>query len=216
MKLLLTSEGLYNKSIEKAFFDLVGKSANKIKLTVIPTSAHMAATNNKTFVFETFGTLGKLGLGQIDIADIAAIPKDEFLPRLEKADAIFVIGGNVKFLLDWMKKTGLYELLPELIRTKVYVGCSAGSIMMGKKLTTSPAIARIKEGFKGENGFGFVDFSIRPHHGRADKFTSTKDLQKIADQFETDLYAIDDDTAIMVNDGKIKIISEGKWEKFEK
>jgi dipeptidase E len=39
-------------------------------------------------------------------------------------------------------------------------------------------------------------------------------LKEEAKEIPETIYAIDDDTAIMVNAGKIEIVSEGNWKKF--
>lgn len=49
-------------------------------------------------------------------------------PQLEDADVFIFEGGNSFYLMEWINKSGLSLVLPELLKTKVYVGV-AGSIV---------------------------------------------------------------------------------------
>lgn len=64
-------------------------------------------------------------------------------------------------------------------------------------------------------GLGFVDFEIRPHLNSS-YFPKVRlpFLKELANETKIGFYAIDDNTAIKVVDGKISIVSEGEWKKF--
>lgn len=208
MKLLLTSEGLTNKKIRNAFFDLVCKEAKDISLVYIPTAANVSTTENKRWVVNAIVCLDKLGIGNIDFVDISAIPKDLWLPRIERADIIYVEGGNILYLKEWMIKSGFSDQLNKFLETKVYVGSSAGSMILGENLITSRSE-------KEESGFGIVSFSLRPHYNRPKYSAFNKEmLSKLAKKSQSIIYGIDDDTAIKIDGDKIEVISEGKWDKF--
>ena len=216
MKLLLTSQGISNKTIENAFVNLLDKPINKTKLTVIPTSSHMTPINDQEFIFRLYSKLLQLGFGQLNIADIAVLPKEEWLKRLMDADIIFVFGGNSKFLLEWVKKSGLEDILPKILKEKIYVGQSAGSMMLGKTIVSPNKDSENNAVFKTENGLGVLDFSIRPHFYRPDRPQFTEEaVQKLADEYKSTFYAIDDDTAIVIDGDKVEVVSEGKWGRFE-
>ncbi len=48
---------------------------------------------------------------------------------LKYADVLFFSGGDSTHLMRWINESGLKELLPELLKNKVWVGVSAGSIV---------------------------------------------------------------------------------------
>ena len=121
MKLLLTSGGLTNKSIEKALFDLVGKKSEDTNLVFIPTASNVEK-GDKDWLINDLVNIQKQNFKQIEIADISAVSKEIWLPKLEEADVLFFEGGNTYHLMREMNRTGLSELLPELLKTKVYVG----------------------------------------------------------------------------------------------
>jgi hypothetical protein len=41
-------------------------------------------------------------------------------------------------------------------------------------------------------------------------------LNEIFKNIKTDLYALDDNSAVIFNEGKIEVVSEGKWIKYSK
>jgi dipeptidase E len=217
MKLLLTSAGLSNNTLVKTFSDLVGLPNNKIHIAFIPTAANVE-DGDKSWLIDDYSNLKKQKYGFIDIVDISALPKDIWLPRIKKANVIFVGGGNTFYLMSWLKKSGLEELLPSLLKTRVYVGVSAGSMVPTKNLrmsTSQKSYAEEVFPLKDDNGLGFVDFHIRPHlNSKYFPKLRVKYIQKIADEIPEPVYAIDDNTAVMVNGKKIEVVSEGKWKKF--
>jgi len=217
MKLLLTSSGNTNKSIEKELLKLLGRPFNKSNLTFIPTAANVEE-GDKTWLVDDMNNFRKLNFASFDIIDISAVSKSIWLPSFEKADILVFGGGNVYHLLKWIKKSGLEILLPELLKTKVYVGISAGSMVTAKSISlTSSDILYYEETGKPKNtkGLGLVDFEIRPHlNSTWFPRVRLEFLEKLAKETPNTFYAIDDDTAIKIVDSKISIVSEGKWRKF--
>ncbi len=148
MKFLLTSSGITNKSIAAALFELAGKAAGDTSLVFIPTAANVEP-GDKSWLIENLWELKQLNFRSIDIADISAVGKEVWLPKIEQADVIFFGGGSTYHLMEWINRSGLAELLPELLKTRVYVGLSAGSMVACNALVT--------ENFAG---------SVRRRHGQ--------------------------------------------------
>jgi dipeptidase E len=217
MKLLLTSGGITNKSIEKAFLELTEKPFSELNLAFIPTASNIE-TGHKNWLIKDLDKCLELGFKEVDIIDISAIPKEIWLPRLEKADVFFIEGGNTFHLMNWIEKSGLKELLPELLKTRIYVGVSAGSMVVCKSLDLSMSKKLYYEGmgkYEKDEGLGFVDFLIRPHFNSPDfPKVNMEFLEKISKELPDTFYAIDDNTAMKIVDDKMEIISEGTWKKF--
>ena len=117
--------------------------------------------------------------------------------------------------MDWIIKSGLGDELRELLKTRVYVGISAGSIILSKVLSASSEFLYDDEDGKEHKGLGYVDFHIRPHlNSPAFPKVTLDSLKKLAPKFDGKFYALDDDSGIVFIDGKIEVISEGKWEKY--
>lgn len=218
MKLLLTSAGLSNKSIKKVFFDLAGKSAGEIKVAFIPTASNIEA-GDKSWLINDLATLNEMGFAQLDIVEIAAVPKSVWRPRLEEADVLYFSGGNTYFLLYWIKRSGLSGVLPELLKSRIWVGVSAGSMVPGigiindEDRTVAKDILGEDVGIK---GLGYVDFSLKSHY-RSPSFDNKDEASVVreAEQFEEPMYAIDDNSAIVIDGDKLEVVSEGKWKKVE-
>jgi len=64
---------------------------------------------------------------------------------------------------------------------------------------------------------GLVDFVIRPHF-EADYFpqATLENVAKWAAKVDYPLYALDDQSALKVIDGKVDVISRGQWKLFGK
>jgi len=218
MKLLLTSGGLTNPSIRGALEDLAGKPLDEAKLAFIPTAANVEKGDKEWLINDLSDA--KSIFFSVDIVDISAIPKELWLPRIEDAEVILFGGGNTFHLMHWIEKSGLKELLPKLLETRVYVGISAGSIVACPTLLTSQDDRLLyyedeAKGYSNTKGLGFTNFHVRPHLNSS-YFPNIKEplLEKLAEQIKEPLYGIDDDTAIKVSDGEISVVSEGVWKKF--
>ena len=215
MKLLLTSGGLTNQSIAKALFDLVGKAASETKIAFIPTAMNVARGEKDWFVDDLFN-IKQQGLKNFDIVDISALPRASWLPRLESADVLFFSGGNTYHLMRWLKESGLAELLPDLLATRVWAGISAGSMVTNPSLALSSNDRKIyyeeQLGYSSDDALGLVDFYIRPHFNSAHFPHATKDnLENIGKNISGVIYALDDNSALKVIDGEVEIISEGEY-----
>ncbi|MDO8507809.1 MAG: Type 1 glutamine amidotransferase-like domain-containing protein [bacterium] len=219
MKLLLASFGLNNDTIAEALFELVGKTPNKTKVSVVPTAANIYNGDKEWFINDLLN-IKKYNFLEIDIVDISALPKESWKPRLEKADVLFFEGGDPFYLMKWILKTGLDKMLPELLKTRVYVGSSSGAIVLGQKIPEKckDLYESNPDGMGNIDGLGIVNFTFLSHY-KEDGYPLTLDDEvgrEIADELNTDLYAIDDNTAIQIDGEKIKVVSEGQWAKFNK
>ncbi len=214
MKFLLTSTGIANETIKNKFLAMVCKQPKDISLAYIPTAINVASVQDKRWAVDNIVRLSSMGVGVIDIVDFSAIPKDLWLPRLKNVDVLFVEGGTLTYLLDEIRKAGLDKLLTTEFSDKVYVGCSAGSVLLGEIAVKSAK--DIPEGYKAHKGLGMVKFSIRPHFYRPDRTQFNEEMiAELAKKYNSTFYAIDDDTAIAVEDDQIEVVSEGRWKKFE-
>ena len=212
MKLMLTSTGITNPSLVRTLKLLVGK--RKIKIAFIPTAANVDE-GGKDWLIKNLNECNRLGL--TDIVDISAMPKSLWLPRLKAANVIFVGGGTTPHIMGWMTKSGLEKELPRLLKNRVYVGISAGSILMAKRLSGSTDFLYGSRPNKAPLGLGYVKFNLRPHFNSS-HFPKARDkyLKMASKRLKEDLYAIDDESAIVWVDGKVRVVSEGRWKKYTK
>ena len=131
---------------------------------------------------------------------------------LQETDALLVGGGDPLYLCYWMRQSGLANLLPSL-RETVYVGLSAGSMVMTPSIGEDFVFWRPPTG--GDRALGIVDFSIFPHVDHPDLPENTiAAAESWAGGLSGPAYAIDDETAIKVTDGGVEVVSEGHWKLF--
>lgn len=107
--------------------------------------------------------------------------------------------------------------LPELLKSRIYVGISAGSICAAPTLEASSRTpdATLKINTDDKQGLGLVDFNLRPHMNNPHfPQWDEKGIAGLAEKIKGTLYGIDDQTVIKVVDGQVEIISEGKYIKL--
>lgn len=215
------------KSMVTTLGNLCGKPFNKLNAVFIPTAAN-AEAGDKGWLIKDYGLINKLKFKQLDIVDFAAFEPKLALERIKQADVIFTGGGNTFYLSFWFEKTGFFKLLPTLLKTRVYVGISAGSMIVTDSLrfsSQSLAESRVLNdeeyqelGPKGQSltkTAKLVNFVIRPHlNSKWFPNITLKKISKVAKELNTPLYAIDDQTAVVVKDNKVEVVSEGNWQRF--
>jgi dipeptidase E len=214
MKLLLTSAGLSNKSIIQALEKLLGKKADGVKLAFIPTAANVES-GDKSWLINDFNNCRNAGF-EVDIVDISSIERNLWLPRLEAAEILFFGGGNTFHLMHWVKESGLAELLPKLLNGRIYVGISAGSCIAGPTVYNSVQNLFGEEyELKVKEGLGLVDFQIIPHlNSPYFEKIREENLEIASKELKEPVYAIDDNSAIVIDNGKVNVVSEGEWYRF--
>lgn len=217
MKLLLTSAGIKNKTIAKALFDLVGKKPSDTSLVFIPTASNVER-GDKSWLIDDLINLKKQGFKSIEIADISAVDEKIWKPKLEEADILYFEGGNTYHLMEWINKSGLAKILLEFLKTKVYVGVSAGSCVVSKDLALKISQNIYQEDLdRTENmeGLNLINFYILPHLNSQHFTKVRKDfIAEVAKGMSEKIYALDDNSALKVVDGKVEIVSEGEWVEF--
>jgi dipeptidase E len=222
MRLLLTSGGVSNPSIRDALVDLLGKPIAESSALCIPTAlyamrggAGMAGRVINGQASTPLCELEWMSLGVLELTALPSIGQELWGPLVKETDALLVAGGDALYLSHWMQRSGLADVLPSL-RDTVYVGVSAGSMVMTPRIGQEFAESydwRPPTG--GDRTLGLVDFSIFPHVDHKDlPDNSMANAQMWAAQLPVPGYAIDDQSAIRVTDGAVDVVSEGHWKLF--
>jgi dipeptidase E len=220
LKLLLTSAGIKNASIQDALVGLLGKPIAESSALCIPTAIYAKPSGaDRSWRFISgqeprcpMSELGWKSLGVLELTALPSIDEELWVPMVRETDVLLVNGGDALYLAHWMRQSGLADLLPSL-RDAVWVGLSAGSMVM------TPSIGEDFVGWKpptgGDRALGMVDFSIFPHLDHEDLPENTiADAERWAAGMPVPAYAIDDETAIKVVDGAVEVVSEGHWKLF--
>ena len=215
MKLLLTSGGVENKSIENELRRLLGRDFKGAKMIFCTTASNYEGGNMSDWLIPDLMWFYERGF-EIDVCDINGIGKDKFLPRFKNADMLYFEGGNTQWLRECIKKSGLEEELPRLLETKAWVGASAGSCVL------SPTVCNSCQDLFDENipngavdGLGLVDFQFIPHFNNPYFPKNTEDnlrnaLKNMKAIDGKKIYIADDKSAVSVDGDEVKVISEGR------
>jgi dipeptidase E len=217
MKLLLTSAGIRNASIQDALVGLLNKPIAESDALCIPTALYghpMAGPRQawRCISGQETGTptvgLGWKSVGVLELTALPSLDAERWVPLVRETDVLLVEGGDAAYLAHWVRASGLADLMPALTET-VWVGVSGGSMAMTPRIGEdfvnwqSPA---------GDETLGIVDFSIFPHVENPDlPWNNMAQAERWAAEIGGPAYAIDDDTAIKVVDGTVEVVSEGTW-----
>ena len=220
MKLLLTSAGIRNTSIEAALVGMLGKPLAESDALCIPTAlyghpyagprqAWKCISGNETGT-PTVG-LGWRSMGVLELTALPSLDEERWVPLVREVDVLLVEGGDAAYLCHWVRESGLADLLPSL-RDTVWVGVSGGSMVLTPRIGDrfvswdSPA---------GDETLGVVDFSVFPHLDNPHLPSNTMAAaERWAAEIGGPAYAIDDETALAVVDGDVDVVSEGRWTLF--
>ncbi len=221
MKLLLTSAGIKNASIHTALVEMLGKPIGECSALCIPTAsyAHRMTGPGEAWKFisgrEPRTPMCELGWKSVGVLELTALPsisEGHWVPLVRETEVLLVNGGDPLYLGYWMRQSGLADLLPSL-RETVYVGLSAGSMVMAPNIGADFVGWTPPTG--GDETLGLVDFAMFPHldHPMLPENTMA-DAEKWAAGMRVPGYAMDDESAIKVVDGRVEVVSEGQWRLF--
>ncbi len=147
-------------------------------------------------------------LGVLELTALPTIGEERWVPWVRETDVLLVDGGDATYLCQWMRESGLVDLLATLPEM-VWVGVSAGSMVMtpriGEDFVSWPSATD-------DRTLGIVDFSIFPHLDNPDlPWNTMAAAEKWAAGLSGPAYAVDDETAFTVVDGTVDVVSEGRW-----
>ena len=194
--IFVTSGGFntVNNYVSDENIELFKNIANGKKVLIIANAAPKESGNYiaRENVKENF-----LNVGAIEV-DIVDLNKDNINIMLNY-DIIYGLGGNVTYLIELNRETSFKETLIKFLEKGIYIGESAGSMILSKDLKY---IYDIKKGTKPKYdvkldsyaGLGLIDIYIFPHFQRESEI-----MHKKAIDYETN-----NNTKITrLNDGEI-------------
>ena len=158
-KIILTSTGFNNKNIEKKFVKLIKVNINNAKVLFIPTAA--ITDEQKAIVPMCRKDLLKAGVKEENIIDYN-LDKEKGDYEISEFNAIYVCGGDTKYLLDKVNEVRFNYLLDKFFENNgVYVGVSAGSIIFANNYENNLKYLRSKLFVHSKNGTanGLIDIT---------------------------------------------------------
>ena len=187
--------------IDEYIADLAKKHAgeNRANALFIPTASHD--------FMPYYNTFHKVYTGVFNIkTDVAlSVFKDVDLEKMkakfEKANLIYVGGGDTVFMMESWKETGLLPLIRDAYeRGVVIAGLSAGAICWFSDIYTDSALVNGEndEKYAMFKGLGWFSGVISPHYG-----ARMLDFDKIVCYNYDCAFGIEDNAALVIEDGKV-------------
>jgi len=207
MRLVLCSEGFHTSNTVEECVKLVGKPQNQITVGII-NEAYAAEKGDKRWLLDNLNSVSNNFSCEVDIVNLLALSIQEVEERLSDKDVIFVIGGDTDYLMSVYKKTGFDKLLPKLLDKSVYVGSSAGSMVMGNRISAAAYKLIYGEDSKYDidDYLSLVDLSVMPHLDSLDFPNRKESLLEAVSSFEGKVYGLRDDSAVVVDGDNIYTI----------
>ncbi|NIO44736.1 MAG: type 1 glutamine amidotransferase-like domain-containing protein [Candidatus Aenigmarchaeota archaeon] len=197
-KLLLTSEGLSNQNIRNEFLDLLEKPASETRIVIITTGSR--TEEELKYVEESKEELIETGIKRENIKTLDLKHKIIY-GDVERFDAIYFCGGNTFFILHKVRENGFDKVIERFVNEgKLYIGVSAGSIIMSPSIVTSSDENNI--GIKDLTGLKLVDVLIVPHYNE-DKKSIIEEYRK---KLSYEIVSLTDNQALVVKNGKMEIV----------
>jgi len=213
MKLILAASpevrgGVIREHILKEIEKLTGKKREDIKVAIIPdASASDEASHH--WQIESLKSISDTFKKHVWILNLFALNKKQMEWQINNADVIWCCGGSTDFLKLTLEKSGFDKILPKILQKKVWVGSSAGSVVLGRRGTTKTQKALNKGDmfYKVDEYLGVVDVRIYPHLWKEqiddEKFKIVVEESK---KQTCPVYALSHDAAVIVNGNKTYMI----------
>ncbi len=193
--------------LKERFLEFVGKNPKDIKVLFVPTASQrnkdkdyleMKAAYFKHCEEEMMGMgIKKENLFWLDINNISAAGD------LNSYDVMYMCGGNTFYLLHEVKRTGFDKQIINFINSgKVYIGVSAGSILVGPDISIAGPFDLNDIGLKNPTGLGVTDKIICPHYQKVEE----KVVVGVEEKGNYRVVRLRDDQSLEEVDGISKII----------
>ncbi len=206
-KMILTSSGI-TESFKDDFFNRLGRYPKGLKLCLITTAAYPEI--KREWLDPILDQLKGFGF-EVELMDLEDESPDTLREKLSDFDVIYVNGGNTFKLLKYVRKSGFGEIIGDILEMgKIYVGVSAGSILVGPSIEGAGWEDLIPDenvvDLKDLTGINLVNLCVFPHFEKAYKEAIDKEARKV----DYPIAAISEDQAVLVRDDRWEVVGEGE------
>jgi len=208
IKIFLTSSGITNDSLKEEFFRLLGKDSRGLKLCLITTAAYPRVLHE--YLDPLLEQLKGFGF-EVELMDLENEDSGILASKLRHFDVVYVNGGNTFKLLKHARKSGFCEIIRDILEEgKVYVGVSAGSILVGPSIELAGWEGLVPDenvvNLKDLTGIHIANLAVFPHFVEADRNALGKEALNV----DYPVVAISEDQAVVIRGDKWEIVGEGK------
>ena len=200
-KLFLCS---YFAGVKDTFKDFMNNDTKGKKVLFIPTANIDEET--KFLVDEAKEVFESLGI-KVEDLEISKLNEKIIKNKIEKANYLYVGGGNTFYLLQELKRKNLIDFIKNRVNFGMtYIGESAGAIITSKDIEYNYLMddKTIAKDLKEYSGLNLVGFYVVPH---LNEFPFEKSAKQTVEKYKDKLniIAINNSQAIIVKDDKFEI-----------
>lgn len=143
---------------------LVGKSRDEIKVAIIADAA-MSDDFSQHWLIEQLKSISDTFYKKVFFLNLMAYSKKQIEKRIDQVDVIWCCAGSTDFLMTIFKRSGFAKMLPKILKDKVWVGSSAGAVVLGRKGSeeTQKALSPDDVWLDVKEYMSLVDACIYPH-----------------------------------------------------
>ncbi len=188
--LFLTSTGLSAPAVHQAFVQASKDIDQKGKVLVITTASSKGSSN--PYIQESYQELVDRGFENVRFFDLLT----DSIELLKEATIIYVCGGNTFHLLKAMRDTGADQLIQDFCRNTdgIYVGVSAGSIVVGQSIASAVGYDENKVGLEDLTGLRLINDVLVVHYDE----TMAKEVVELEQNFPK-VRTLTDTQALIIN-----------------
>ena len=217
IRVFLTSTGISTERLKKDLFKFLPTTPSNLNALFITTASN-PFMEDKSWLIDEINSLYKLQFKNFFMRDIASATKAVVLQEINNSDVLIFGGGEEFYLLDKLREHFADNELKELFSKKLYIGISAGSMILAPILSVEVSHKIYKESLDRKDsvsGLGLINFYIIPHlYAKWDNLAITPDaINSIKNAVKLPIYAIDDNTALIVQDNKISVVGDKRFYK---
>jgi dipeptidase E len=158
------------------------------------------------------------GLGRARRARLNGQPRDLLEGRLGRADVWWVTGDNQFHLAQSIARAGLSQAFPRLLREKVYVGTSAGSMIFSRRfderapdLLGDLADLHLLGEERIKPACPLFDWYVKPHLGSRPCQTATRHGRTDLRRAWTSRSTCSTTSDPVVRGDEVDVVSTGRW-----
>ena len=190
-KLILTSCGIVNDKLKDNFYTLINKPSADLKLLYITTAVDGEQNQDLSWVDKEYQTILDLGIKKENITEF----KLDHNINFRDFDAIYMMGGNTFYLLKKLRENNWAEKIKKALEQGIiYIGSSAGSIIMGSSIKTALGYDENQVKLTNLDGLELVNGLVIPHANQKQDF-----IEKCKNEFNEKLYIIEDNHGFIIN-----------------
>jgi dipeptidase E len=170
---------------------------------------------------EAYATLARQALAPVGLEVVHLHLETHPLRMLDRAEAVFVGGGNTFHLLGRLHAVGILDTLRTRVRDGMpYVGASAGANVAGPNILTTNDWN--VDGISRFEALGLVPFNVNPHYRETDPamapFSETRDerIGQYLQVHNNPVLGIEEQTLLCWENGTATVLGHGRVRRFRR